>query len=111
MLEKTLLSAYAEWGITGVIVGLFILLIMNLIKSQKEQSIDLDSIRQSIAKTETKMNNVEGVLLKMLDRWNRSDEVNKSERDRRHEDLMKELDDLSDSIAYISGRINGRGSR
>jgi len=111
MLEKTLLSAYGEYGAIGVIIFSFIMMIINLMKSQKEQSIDLDSIRQSIAKTETKMNNVEGVLLKMLDRWNRSDEVNKSERDRRHEDLMKELDDLSDSIAYISGRINGRGSR
>ena len=27
--------------------------------------------------------------------------------DRRHEALMKEVDDLSDKISYMSGRING----
>ena len=101
-----MLEVYGEYGAVGVIVLTFVMLIMNLIKSQKEQSQDLDNIRQNIAKTETKMSNVEGVLLKMLDRWNRSDET----RDRRHEDLMKELTDQSDSISYLKGRINGRSS-
>ena len=68
-----MLEVYGEYGAVGVIVLTFVMLIMNLIKSQKEQSQDLDNIRQNIAKTETKMSNVEGVLLKMLDRWNRSD--------------------------------------
>ncbi|BCV06557.1 MAG: hypothetical protein CM15mV137_130 [uncultured marine virus] len=27
--------------------------------------------------------------------------------DRRHEAMMKEVDDLSDKISYMSGRING----
>ena len=101
-----MLEVYGEYGAVGVIVLTFVMLIMNLIKSQKEQSQDLDNIRQNIAKTETKMSNVEGVLLKMLDRWNRSDET----RDRRHEDLMKELTDQSDSISFLKGRINGRSS-
>lgn len=95
-----------EYGAVAVIVGLFIMLITNLIKSQKEQSDDLDTIRQHIAKMEAKISNVESIVLKMLDRWNRSDEV----RDRRHEDLMKELTDQSDSISFLKGRINGRSS-
>tara|TARA_R100000808_G_scaffold7461_1_gene21945 strand:+ start:1095 stop:1415 length:321 start_codon:yes stop_codon:yes gene_type:complete len=106
-----MLEVYGEYGAVGVIVFTFVMLIMNLIKSQKEQSQDLDNIRQNIVKTETKMSNVEGIVLKMLDRWNRSDEVNKAERDRRHEDLMKELDDLSDALSFLKGRINGRGTR
>ena len=101
-----MLEVYGEYGAVGVIVLTFVMLIMNLIKSQKEQSQNLDNIRQNSAKTETKMSNVEGVLLKMLDRWNRSDET----RDRRHEDLMKELTDQSDSISFLKGRINGRSS-
>ena len=77
---------------------------MNLIKSQKEQSEDLDSIRQAIAKSETKMNNVEGIVLKMLDRWNRSDETSQRHR----EDIVKELNDVTDDLAYLKGRINGK---
>ena len=99
-----MMEAYAEYGAVGVIVSLFVMLIMNLIKSQKEQSEDLDSIRQAIAKSETKMNNVEGIVLKMLDRWNRSDETSQRHR----EDIVKELNDVTDDLAYLKGRINGK---
>jgi len=99
-----MIEAYAEYGAVGVIVSLFVLLIMNLIKSQKEQSKDLDDIRKSIAKSETKMGNVEGIVLKMLDRWNRSDETSQRHR----EDIVKELNDVTDDLAYLKGRINGQ---
>ena len=99
-----MMEAYAEYGAVGVIVSLFVMLIMNLIKSQKAQSEDLDSIRQAIAKSETKMSNVEGIVLKMLDRWNRSDETSQRHR----EDIVKELNDVTDDLAYLKGRINGK---
>ena len=43
------------------------------------------------------------IVVKLIDRWNRSDE----QRDRRHEDLVKELNEQSDDLAYLKGRING----
>ena len=97
-----MIETYAEYGAIGVIVSLFVILIMNLIRSQKEQSKDLDDIRKSIAKLETKMGNVEGIVLKMLDRWNRSDEISQRHR----EDIVKELNDVTDDLAYLKGRIN-----
>ena len=97
-----MVETYAEYGAIGVIVTLFVMLIMNLIRSQKEQSKDLDDIRKSIAKSETKMSNVEGIVLKMLDRWNRSDETSPRHR----EDIVKELNDVTDDLAYLKGRIN-----
>jgi len=97
-----MVETYAEYGAVGVIVALFVMLIMNLIKSQKEQSKDLDDIRKSIAKSETKMSNVESIVLKMIDRWNRSDETSQRHR----EDIVKELNDVTDDLAYLKGRIN-----
>ena len=102
-----MIETYAEYGAIGVIVSLFVLLIMNLIRSQKAQTEDLDQIRQAIAKSETKMGNVEGIILKMLDRWNRSDEI----RQRHREDIVRELNDVTDDLAYLKGRINGGKSR
>ena len=99
-----MIGVYAEYGAIGVIVFLFVMLIMNLIKSQKLQSQDLDSIRQVIAKSETKMSNVESIVLKMLDRWNRSDEISQRHR----EDIVRELNDVTDDLAYLKGRINGK---
>jgi len=99
-----MIEAYAEYGAIGVIVVLFVMMITNLMKSQKLQNEDLDQIRQAIAKSETKMNNVESIVLKMLDRWNRSDETSQRHR----EDIVKELNDVTDDLAYLKGRINGK---
>jgi Na+/phosphate symporter len=92
-------SLYAEYGAVGIIVFLFIMMIVNLMKSQKLQNEDLDSIRQSIAKTETKVNNVESIIIKMLDRWNKSDETGQRHR----EDIVKELNNVTDDLAYLKG--------
>ena len=99
-----MIETYAEYGAIGVIVSLLVIMIMNLIKSQKSQNEDLDLIRQAIAKSETKMSNVESIVLKMLDRWNKSDDTSQRHR----EDIVKELNDVTDDLAYLKGRINGK---
>ena len=98
------MEVYAEYGAIGVIVFLFIMMIVNLMKSQKAQNEDLDDIRQHLAKVETKMNNVESIILKMLDRWNKSDEIGQRHR----EDIVKELNDVTDDLSYLKGRVNGK---
>jgi len=104
MVTSKVFSLYAEYGAVGIIVVIFAMMIVNLIKSQKLQNEDLDTIRQAIVKVETKMSNVEGIVLKMLDRWNRSDELSQRHR----EDIVKELNDVTDDLAYLRGRINGK---
>ena len=99
MIDSKLFSLYAEYGAVGIIVFLFIMMIVNLMKSQKLQNEDLDSIRQSIAKTETKIGNVESIIIKMLDRWNKSDETVQRHR----EDIVKELNNVTDDLAYLKG--------
>ena len=101
-----MIETYAEYGAIGVIVSLFIMLIMNLMKSQQMQNEDLDLIRQANAKLETKMGNVESIILKMLDRWNKSDDVSQRHR----EDIVRELNDVTDDLAYLKGRINGKNT-
>ena len=99
-----MMEVYMEYGAIGIIVSLFVMMIMNLIKSQKAQNEDLDKIRQAIAKSETKMGNVESIVLKMLDRWNKSDDISQRHR----EDIVRELNDVTDDLAYLKGRINGK---
>jgi|TARA_R100001443_G_scaffold50509_1_gene62621 hypothetical protein len=104
MIDSKVFSLYAEYGAVGIIVVLFAMMIINLIKSQKMQNEDLDSIRQSIVKAETKVANVESIVLKMLDRWNKSDDTSARHR----EDIVKELNDVTDDLSYLKGRINGK---
>ena len=44
------------------------------------------------------------IIVKLIDRFNKSDET----RDRRYEDLMKEVNEMSDKISYLSGRVNSK---
>ena len=98
------LGTYAEYGAIGVIVSLFVLMITNLIKSQKSQNQDLDDIRVHISKIEGNVDNVEGIVLKMLDRWNKSDDTAMRHR----EAIIAELNKVTDDLNYLKGKINGR---
>ena len=100
------METYAEYGAIGVIVALFVMMIMNLIKSQRAQNEDLDDIRVHISKIESTIENVEGIVLKMLDRWNKSDDISQRHR----EDIVRELNDVTDDLAYLKGRINGKNA-
>ena len=81
-----MLGAYAEWGAIGVIILLFA---GQLVWMQKMLTKKLDDIQ--------------GICIKLIDRWNRSDET----RDRRHEQIIQEMNDVTDEINFIKGRING----
>mgnify|MGYP003117332471 CR=1 FL=1 len=98
-----MMETYAEYGAIGVIVSLFILMIINLMKTQNE---DLDTIRVDIGKMESTIQNVESIVLKMLDRWNKSDDTSQRHR----EDIVRELNDVTDDLAYLKGRINGKNA-
>ena len=82
-----MLEAYAEYGAIGVIVLLFVGKFMFLQRTLM-----------------TKLKDTDDKVIGLINRWNRSDEV----RDRRHEDLVKEMNDQSDDLAYLKGRINGK---
>ena len=105
----TLMEAYGTLGATGVISLLFGFMITNLIKSQKNQDSELEAIREILSKTSEVISNSQSIILKLVDRVQRESEQQSDERNRRHESLMKEVDDLSDKVSYMSGRINGGG--
>jgi len=99
------MEIYAEYGAIGVIVSMFVMMIMNLIKSQRLQNEDLDDIRVHISKMESKIENVEGIVIKLIERWNKSDDVSLRHR----EDIVKEMNEITDGLSFLKGRLNGRG--
>ena len=98
---------YAEYGAIGVVVALFIYGYIKQSKRADEQADALSGLMKENEEQSTRIANIEGIVLKFLDRWNRSDDT----RDRRHEDVVKELNDLSDVMMEVKGsvsRINGK---
>tara|TARA_R110002020_G_scaffold12634_3_gene46182 strand:+ start:1284 stop:1541 length:258 start_codon:yes stop_codon:yes gene_type:complete len=85
-MEKLMLQ---EWGIVGVLITLFAGQIMFLQKT----------LMKKLHETDEKV-------IALINRWNRSDEIALRHR----EDIVKELNDVTDDLNFIKGRLNGKGS-
>jgi len=103
----TLIESWSTLGVTGVMALLFGFMITNIIRSQNAQNETLDKLAVSQAKSEETINNVEGIILKLLSRLDKSDD----KLDRKHDDLRRELSSINNDLSEVMGslsRINGR---
>ena len=100
------IELYLEAGMIGIVAIMFVYMIISMTKRLTAQQENLENIKvENKGQSET-LENMEGMIIKLIDRWNKSDEI----RDRRHEDLTKEINDMDNQLAEIKGsisRING----
>jgi predicted membrane chloride channel (bestrophin family) len=104
---KEFIDIYLQAGAAGLVCVLFAFMIMNLIRSQREQTDDLDKIKNDITKLATEMSNSQSIVIKLVDRMNVSD----NQREKFNIDIIKEINDLSDVMMEVKGsvsRINGK---
>ena len=81
-----MIDVFAEYGVIGVMVMLFAGQMMFLQKTLMG-----------------KIKEVETITIKLIDRWNSSDD----KADNRHEKLIGEINDVTDQLNFLKGRING----
>ena len=101
------LALYAEYGMIGVVGCMFVFMVYQNAKRSEQQAEAIEALKIENEGQSKNIENIEAIVLKFLDRWIRSDET----RDRRHEDLVKEINDMSDVLMEIKGslsRVNGR---
>ena len=103
----TIIEAYGELLVIGVCMLLFGFMITNLIRENKSQTTHIDEIQQDLSSMKSELSNTMNICVKLIDSVNGFKSDVNDKLDRRHENLMKEVDDLSDKISYLSGRING----
>lgn len=104
---STIIEAYGELGVIGCCMILFGFMITSLIKENKSQTTHIDEIQQDLSSMKSELSNTMNICVKLIDSVNTFKSDVNDKLDRRHENLMKEVDDLSDKISYLSGRING----
>ena len=80
-------EVWAEYGAIGVIVFLFVGQILFLQNTLKARLLDLENEEKTTRE----------IVVKLIDRTNRSDE--------KREEFWREL---SDDLAYLKGRTNGK---
>ena len=86
------MSYYAEYGAVGVVIALFVYGYIKQGQRADEQAESLEALKVENKGQSSDISNIESIVLKMLDRWNKSDEVSQRHR----EEMVRELNDLSD---------------
>ena len=101
------MAIYGEAGMIGVVGAMFVYLVISLSnKSAKQQEV-LENLKvENKGQSET-LENMEGMIIKLIGRWNTSDD----KLDRKFDAITKEINDLDNQVSELKGsmsRINRR---
>jgi|TARA_R100001163_G_C5067450_1_gene206576 predicted RNase H-like nuclease (RuvC/YqgF family) len=101
------MAVYGEAGMIGVVGAMFVYLVISLSNKSAQQQETLESLKiENKGQSET-LENMEGMVIKLINRWNQSDD----KLDRKFDAITKEINDLDNQVSELKGsmsRINGR---
>jgi predicted RNase H-like nuclease (RuvC/YqgF family) len=101
------LAIYSEAGMIGVVGAMFVFMVYSMNKRGNEQAEALQDLKiENKGQSET-LENMEGMVIKLINRWNQSDD----KLDRKFDDLNREINDLDNQVSEIKGslsRVNGK---
>ena len=101
------MALYGEAGMIGVVGAMFVYLVVSLSNKSAQQQETLESLKiENKGQSET-LENMEGMVIKLISRWNQSDD----KLDRKFDAITKEINALDNQVSELKGsmsRINGR---
>ncbi len=101
------IAIYSEMGMIGVVGAMFMFMVYSMNKRGNEQAEALQDLKiENKGQSET-LENMEGMVIKLIARWNQSDD----KLDRKFDSLKKEINDLDNQVSEIKGslsRVNGK---
>ena len=101
------LAIYSEAGMIGVVGAMFVFMVYSMNKRGNELAEALKHLKiENKGQSET-LENMEGMVIKLINRWNQSDD----KLDRKFDDLNREINDLDNQVSEIKGslsRVNGK---
>ena len=101
------IAIYSEMGMIGVVGAMFMFMVYSMNKRGNEQAEALQNLKiENKGQSET-LENMEGMVIKLIARWNQSDD----KLDRKFDSLNKEINALDNQVSEIKGslsRVNGK---
>ena len=101
------LAVYSEAGMIGAVGAMFMFMVYSMNKRGNEQGEALQNLKiENKGQSET-LENMEGMIIKLINRWNQSDD----KLDRKFDSITKEINDLDNQVSEIKGslsRVNGK---
>ena len=101
------MAIYSEAGMIGVVGALLVYVVYSMNKRGATQAEALQDLKTENRGQSETLENSEQMLIKLIDRWNKSDE----RIDRKFDDLNKEINSLDNQVSKIEGiisRLNGK---
>ena len=100
------MAVYGEAGMIGVVGAMFVYLVVQMSNKAAKQQETLENLKvENKGQSET-LENMEGMIIKLIGRWNQSDD----KLDRKFDAMTKEINDLDNQVSRIEGslsRVNG----
>ena len=101
------MEIYAEGGMIAVAGLLLVYMVFSMNKRGSEQAEALQDLKTENRGQSETLENMEGMIIKLIARWNSSDD----KLDRKFDSLTKEINDLDNQVSEIKGslsRVNGK---
>jgi len=101
------MEIYAEGGMIAVVGALLVYVVYSMNKRGTTQAEDLQSLQTENRGQSETLENMEGMVIKLINRWNQSDD----KLDRKFDSITKEINDLDNQVSEIKGiisRLNGK---
>ena len=101
------MAVYGEAGMIGVVGAMFVYLVVQMSQKAQKQQETLENLKVENAGQSETLENMEGMIIKLINRWNQSDD----KLDRKFDAVTKEVNDMDNQLSEIKGsvsRINGR---
>ena len=102
------MAIYSEAGMIGVVGALLVYMVFYMNKRGSAQEESLQDLKMENRGQSETLENMEGMVIKLIGRWNQSDD----KLDRKFDSLTKEINDLDNQVSEIKGiisRLNGKG--
>jgi DNA/RNA-binding domain of Phe-tRNA-synthetase-like protein len=101
------MAVYGEAGMIGVVGAMFVYLVISMSNKSAKQQEELEALKvENRGQSET-LENMEGMIIKLIARWNQSDD----KLDRKFDAMTASINDLDNQVSRIDGslsRINGK---
>ena len=101
------LAVYSEAGMIGAVGARFMFMVYSMNKRGNEQAESLQDLKVENKGQSENLENIEGMVIKLINRWNQSDD----KLDRKFDAITKEINDLDNQVSEIKGslsRVNGK---
>ena len=101
------MAIYSEAGMIGIVGALLVYMVFSMNKRGSEQAEALQDLKTENRGQSETLENMEGMIIKLIARWNSSDD----KLDRKFDSLTKEINDLDNQVSEIKGslsRVNGQ---